>query len=289
MFACYFKRFAGTDGTAYWGIDGGTTADLNTTTPNTNPYFSAAGLSTGVWYLAVGWVYPYNTTGHVVGKAGMYNCETGALLAGGSSFNWVSASVSASSTRAYQFYAAAGSIEYIASPQVYLCDGSEPNVDDLMSMIVPTSRIAPNAATVIASSSAASPTATMIYSSSYGGHIGELLTLSWTNNTGETVNVECSIDHGGLRTAGNGSCGLMLYAGTTTTNLGGTNNSDLVSYWINVHSCVTFIRRFASFIRSVANGQTIYVQALVTATPNSGSPITVTGSDIALRAVVLKR
>ena len=291
FFAVYVKRVSGTANAFLWGLDSNNTvADLNTTTFNNNPYFGSPNSHpVGKWCLAVGWVYPYNTTGHVVGKSGLYNCETGALLTAGNSFNWLSASVSACSMRAFQYYGAAGDEQRLASPQVYLCDGSEPNVDDLLSMIVPTSRIAPNAATVVASSSAASPTATMSYSSSYGGHIGELLTLSWTNNTGETVNVECSIDHGGLRTAGNGSCGLMLYAGTTAINLGGTNNSDLVSYWITVHSCVTFIRRFASFIRSVTNGQTIYVQALVAAIPNSGSPITVTGSDIALRAVVLKR
>jgi len=133
MFACYFKRVSGT-GYGYWGPDQNSfVCTINTTTPDTGNYFVySADLVNGKWYLAVGWIYPYGSTGNSSGPAGFYDCQTGAKLANGLSFNWNA--VTNFSTRAYQYYGSAGAVMHFASPQAYVCDGSEPNLSDLLSM-----------------------------------------------------------------------------------------------------------------------------------------------------------
>lgn len=157
LFACYTKGVSGI-GNEYLGVSlGGEVCDLNTTTPNTNPYFSGPVVhDNSVWHLHVGWVYPAGTTGHLVGRAGSYNCATGALLVAGANYNWAAATQQCS-TRAYQFYCGAGTVgvQQFVWPAVYLCDGSEPSVDDLLSMSVKGNVAAANAAAAAAAATAA--------------------------------------------------------------------------------------------------------------------------------------
>ena len=134
LFACYFKKVSAS-GTpsAYFGLNLSSNCPVNTTTQpgGYNPYFGATGLTAGRWYLFVGWVFPAGSTGNVTGKAGVYDCTTGALAATALNFNWMPGAARCS-TQAYQYYGAAGDVEYIARPQAYLCDGSEPSVDYLL-------------------------------------------------------------------------------------------------------------------------------------------------------------
>jgi hypothetical protein len=133
MFAVYTKSISGSTGTEYWGIQSSTTCDLNTSTTNTNAYFATQTKVTGVWHLLVGWVYPAGTTGNSSSAAGAYRCSDGVLVNAGTNYNWV-AGIQTSSTRSFQYYQNAGSVQQFAWPMVFLCDGSEPSIDELLSM-----------------------------------------------------------------------------------------------------------------------------------------------------------
>jgi hypothetical protein len=133
MFVCYFKRVSGA-AYSFWGSTAGLTCDINTTTPNGNPYFASivALPVIGRWYVGVGWVFPYGSTGNSNTGSGFYDCTTGLLVLGGANYNW--APTDYIQTRAYQYYGSTGAVMHFASPQAYLCDGSEPNISDLLSM-----------------------------------------------------------------------------------------------------------------------------------------------------------
>jgi hypothetical protein len=134
MVVGYTQSVSGSGGSEYLGIDGASVCTLNTTAPDTNPYFIASvPKQNGVWHLCVGWVYPAATAGHAVGKAGVYSCSTGALVSAGTNFNW-KADTQFASMRMFQFYQSAGAKQRFCWPAVYVCDGSEPSVDDLLSM-----------------------------------------------------------------------------------------------------------------------------------------------------------
>lgn len=132
LFACYInKANVTTSGLQYWGIEANTVCALNTATPNANPYFAIHGsLQLGRWYLFIGWVHPAGSGGMVHGHAGIWDCASGQKIAAGESWCWA-AGVQSASTRAYQFYSDGGHT-YFARPQVYLCDGSEPSMKDLL-------------------------------------------------------------------------------------------------------------------------------------------------------------
>jgi len=147
MFAVYTKSVSGagvgnnsqgvaTAGQEYFGIDNyNTTAicNLNTTTANINPYFASTVKVDGEWHLLVGYVYPAGSTGYTNAGAGAYRCSNGVKIVDGSNWTWA-AGTTQTGTRAFQYYQPAGSIQQFVWPQVYLCDGSEPSIDDLLSM-----------------------------------------------------------------------------------------------------------------------------------------------------------
>lgn len=126
-FAVPVRRTAGATAGVYWGPTGGAGAvcDLNTATPNPNAYFVS--LASGSppplnrWHLLVGYVYPAGSTGLTNAGAGVYDMETGDLIAAGTNFCW-DAGVTECSTRAYQYYAATGATMLWAPPQVEVFD-----------------------------------------------------------------------------------------------------------------------------------------------------------------------
>lgn len=133
IFAVYSKAIADSSGYHYFGIAPGDVCDLNTTTPQSNPYFGNYNRVAGEWHVIIGWVFAAGTTGNSNGTAGVYKCSNGALLASGTNFNWNPA-ISSSSIRAFQYYQNSGSIHQFVWPMAFLCDGSEPSIDDLLSM-----------------------------------------------------------------------------------------------------------------------------------------------------------
>lgn len=150
-----------------------------------------------------------------------------------------------------------------------------------------TDQISIDAATEVASSTAAAPTVTGTYNASYGAQIGILQEVSWYNDTGETIYVEATIDNGGIKTAGSGGAYLYNYGGTSAFVAGGTNNGDLLNSTQQVTT--VFGRRTTVRGFTVANGATAYAQALGVTTPTAGSPVTLTGSDVTVRLAMVKR
>lgn len=122
-FAVPVRRLSGT-GAAYLGPSYSVVCDLNTTTPNANPYFcvSPGGLPLNRWYLMVGYVFPAGSTGLTNAGAGIYDMETGALVAAGTNFCWAAATTECS-TRAYQYYASTGAQQRFGYPTVERLDG----------------------------------------------------------------------------------------------------------------------------------------------------------------------
>lgn len=122
-----YKR-DGAGGNAYWG-PAWNVCDLNTTSAANNPYFASVGrdaLPNDRWHLFVGYVFPYGSTGNSNTGAGIYDCKTGALVAGGANFNHGPGGVNGH--RAYQYYSAPGSTQLFGRPMVHVMDGTEPSL-----------------------------------------------------------------------------------------------------------------------------------------------------------------
>ena len=79
---------ASTNGSFYFGCDGGNTLNLDNTA-NTNPYFFATGISTlattNRWYLVVGYIHAY-ADGSTTSYSKMYDSITGQVVAGGTDY-----------------------------------------------------------------------------------------------------------------------------------------------------------------------------------------------------------
>jgi len=121
------RNIVGTDGSVYWGTGDNEVCDLNTTTVYSNPYFTVIGkasLATDRWYLMVGYVFPYNTTGYTHSGAGVLDCATGQFITAGLNFN--SHSTGARVHRAYQYYTSANNSVAFGKPIINLVDGTEP-------------------------------------------------------------------------------------------------------------------------------------------------------------------
>ena len=138
MFACYVRPVTGSAQRVYWGTQSNTVCDLNTSSLVGNPYFvgGPSGFTAGRWYLMIGWVFPAGSTGMNSNSAGVWDCVTGQLVAGGWNFCWA-AGANSGSTRAFQFYSPSSVMQF-AAPQVYLCDGSEPSLQSLLSFAAVT-------------------------------------------------------------------------------------------------------------------------------------------------------
>jgi hypothetical protein len=114
-------------GTAYWGTQN--VCDLNTTNYNGNPYFAVYGrnsMSTDRWYLFVGYVFPYGSTGNSSDSAGVWDCKTGLKVSGGT--NYCHTASGANTHRAYQYYASQGANQRFSRPMINMVDGTEPSL-----------------------------------------------------------------------------------------------------------------------------------------------------------------
>lgn len=114
-------------GSVYLGPPSNGVCNLNTSTLNSNPYFVAqakGSLTAGRWYLMVGYVFPAGSTGMTNAGSGIYDMQTGALIAAGSNFCWP-AGQDWSAMRAFQYYSSTGGIVLFAPPVVEVLDGYE--------------------------------------------------------------------------------------------------------------------------------------------------------------------
>jgi predicted phage tail protein len=127
-FALPIRRVTGA-GSSYFGIYN--VCDLNTTNINTNPYFCYRSVGSPLpndrWYLFVGYIFPYGSTGNTNKGSGIIDCKTGQFIDEGLNFNF---STSGNIVhRAYQFYASQGAAQLFGRPMVNLVDGTEPSLN----------------------------------------------------------------------------------------------------------------------------------------------------------------
>lgn len=112
------KRTIGTLGNFYAGLATSTNhvCTLNTSTPTSTPWFvSGHTLANGRWHVVVGYVYPAGSTGLSNAGAGVYDMETGELIAAGTNYCWNSTTVE-TGTFSGIYDAAAGDTCYWAQP-----------------------------------------------------------------------------------------------------------------------------------------------------------------------------
>lgn len=155
--------------------------------------------------------------------------------------------------------------------------------------LVGTSGLAASAATDPVVITDAAPSTTSTYNASFGGQIRILKEASWTNSTGASVFVEVSIDSGAIKTAGGGGAYLFNSADTAAFTSSGTNNGDLLGGNASTNVTSAFARRHTTYGLTIANGVTVYAQALTVATPTAGDPVTITGLDVVVKIVAIKR
>lgn len=128
-FVVPIRRIDGT-GQTYWGTENVCT--LNTTTAVANPYFASASLAAGKWYLMIGYLYPAGSTGNLSTGAGIFDCDTGEAVAGGTNYN-MKASETTYYHRAYQYYSTANAKQVFGRPMVNCVDGTEPSLREYFS------------------------------------------------------------------------------------------------------------------------------------------------------------
>jgi len=124
----------------YFGLDSGGFAFAETGTDNTNPYFDSH-TSTAMsdqWYLYVGYIYPKNSelvTGDNSKQiSGIYN-ESGVRVSHG--YDMVFRSSLGDTYNGYfrvGFYRASSGDAALQDPQLYIADGSEPSLSQLLGM-----------------------------------------------------------------------------------------------------------------------------------------------------------
>ncbi len=215
-FVVPIRKRSGVGGNAYWGPLWGQVCDLNTTNSNGNPYFANIGrdsLQPDRWYLFVGYVFPYGSTGNTHDGAGIYDCKTGALVAGGVNFNHNVGG--ANGHRAYQYYASPQSTQLFGRPMINLVDGSEPSLREYFeSSAVLASAIAYG--TNLIANSDQSAAMTMAYGNTNGSAID--VGLQWASNiwateytlqggTTKNVTIHQNNDNG----SGDGGVGVDIY------------------------------------------------------------------------------
>lgn len=142
-FSVFVKTTTAT-GSTFFGCGWSTVTDLNTSTVNNNPYFWAGDLPVqDRWYLIVGYVHPVGQTG-ITSQGGVYDCTTGAKVAGTTDFNWSSSALN-SLHRCYHFYNTdVNTRQYMWNPRVDLVDGNEPSILDMIGISAVSGSITSN-------------------------------------------------------------------------------------------------------------------------------------------------
>jgi hypothetical protein len=134
-FHCWIRQASDLTGQWYLGI-GNQVRDVASGADRDNPYFingSQATMIAGRWYLAVGYVFPHTYGTAAVGLSGLYDGVTARKVATGADFKWRSTAM-ATVHRCYLFYADPGAVQDFWGPGVYLCDGNEPSLDQLLAV-----------------------------------------------------------------------------------------------------------------------------------------------------------
>ena len=136
MSVVYVRRNgSSTSGSFYHGCDGSNTLNLNGSA-NSNPYFSAFGISTlpqDVWCVSIGFIQAYgdSNTANML-RGGLYRMDTGQLVTAYTDYKMASGATQ-QVHRTYLYYStdAAASLDWWGS-SFYEINGNEPNLEQLL-------------------------------------------------------------------------------------------------------------------------------------------------------------
>jgi hypothetical protein len=119
-------------GSMYLGVKPNSVTNVNGTVLQNNPYLVYNNRSDFVnerWYLFVGYIFPYNTTGWTHDGSGHYDMVTGKKLAADYNQNYCWANVTSFNIRSFMAYSSSSDDRaLIAAPMIHLVDGSEPPI-----------------------------------------------------------------------------------------------------------------------------------------------------------------
>lgn len=107
---------------------GGVVCTLNTATGEADPRFWAGAVTSGMkgrMCLIVGYVFPAGSTGLTNAGAGVYDMETGALLAAGNNFCWAAAATECGQRAFFTGAGAAGDLVRFGQPSVEVFNGAD--------------------------------------------------------------------------------------------------------------------------------------------------------------------
>lgn len=137
-----FKPLSAVDAQFYLGCLGNSVAAIATGTADSNPYFhNPAGdlnhlnLAPGRWYMATGYVLPYNygTTAPSPSLGGLYDMATGQRVRNATDFKWASASIVETNLRTYLFYGVTGASQtWDNDVRLEMVDATIPSIDELL-------------------------------------------------------------------------------------------------------------------------------------------------------------
>jgi hypothetical protein len=113
--------------------------------------------------------------------------------------------------------------------------------------------------------------------------------ISWTNSTGATVRVECSVDYRAVRTSGAGSVYLIAGAGTASTSSAALTDDGGVLTGSTPNADGTERLLVRNFSRNVSAGATFYLSIQLYITTAAGTTTAASYADANLRIVAIKR
>jgi hypothetical protein len=233
-YTCWVKRTGTNTGSTYHGVGGATVCDIATGVRDDNPYFFGGSLpSIGEWYLLVGYVYPYNYGTTQRQNGGVYRKLDGGKYIALYDFKWLNSTISSTNWRTYLYYATTSAThQYHWNPRVDIVDGSEPTVDQLLSIGVQANSNAATAQTSANNAQSSANTAqTSANNAQTSANNAQNTATNVTNDLNSNVKPTIFTDSTGKITKTPSSNGAGLYLGST--NLGYYNGSVWKTYMSN--------------------------------------------------------
>lgn len=139
-FSVWVRRISSSSGNFYFGpsaYGSGALKDTSTNAESEGNYtFSCirSSLVDARWYLFVGYVFPYTYASGASSHSGIYDGTTGEKVGTGIDFYWANSSINTARLKAFQYYCdGSDNRSDFWGPRVDLCDGTEPDLAQLLS------------------------------------------------------------------------------------------------------------------------------------------------------------
>lgn len=139
-FSVWVRRISSSSGNFYFGpsaYGSGALKDTSTNAESVGNYTFSCIRSSLVdtrWYLFVGYVFPYMYASGASSHSGIYDGTTGGKVGTGIDFYWANSSINTACLKAFQYYCnGSDNRSDFWGPRVDLCDGTEPDLAQLLS------------------------------------------------------------------------------------------------------------------------------------------------------------